>query len=595
MGGVLAPSQSNAGDRCAFIVEEYSTRGKDSVLANLITAKLGYPISWLDIDTARTPAFYDTFKVVVSAGREVIAPAPSGNLDSVGKSITGWVTLNDANWDEINMGTGSSVLPDASGYHVNIGATRWPTKTNQSRIDFWTSTSLGSMFGFTFPDSFHDIRPVLIDKDNQADTAVVIGCIADSGAVIFNTGDGNYFAKGRRAFFGSFAEESTAPPNPIDSCLAYSLFLRFVAWAAKDTLNDGVMKYPCFSGVYEIDDCSPNENSSGTDSIETYGNWPDDYWGHDCDEKHTYIKIANSAIQKKIGNVYRSITVDSAYWRFRLKGIDNSSGSGTWATSVTLRQIKKYWVAGTCGGQLISPSCPFACWTYTRLDTAASPDVYYAWTSGGATGLGTDVYDDDVDSVTITDASAINSYYHVAVHEGDLQAVLLDTTQSHGWNNFVLYYSHNCGGVEWTSYAASVGTVASRPRINIRLSAFSTTVPAPTIVATPTSYSVSVTEGQNYPTQLLLITNSGAGAMDFAPTVVGGSWLSVNCIECSAPSYVSVIFTTSFQTIGSYADTINIAATGATNTPLKIIVNLTVTAVPPVTTSGQVSGVLRKR
>ena len=93
---------------------------------------------------------------------------------------------------------------------------------------------------------------------------------------IINTGDGNGTAKGRRAFLGLFRVTSTTR----DSCQFFTIFNRVVAWAARDTLNWQITHNACFSGYVEVEDAW-GENSSGLDSLESYGGWSDLYTGYD--------------------------------------------------------------------------------------------------------------------------------------------------------------------------------------------------------------------------------------------------------------------------------------------------------------------------
>jgi uncharacterized protein (TIGR03437 family) len=84
--------------------------------------------------------------------------------------------------------------------------------------------------------------------------------------------------------------------------------------------------------------------------------------------------------------------------------------------------------------------------------------------------------------------------------------------------------------------------------------------------------------------QSFQITNSGSGTLSWTATA-NQTWISLSAssgtASSSAPSTVSVSISPAGLTPGSYTGSIQIAATGASNTPASIGVTLVVTAAPP--------------
>jgi uncharacterized protein (TIGR03437 family) len=100
-----------------------------------------------------------------------------------------------------------------------------------------------------------------------------------------------------------------------------------------------------------------------------------------------------------------------------------------------------------------------------------------------------------------------------------------------------------------------------------------------TIGASPTSLTFSYTAGGSAPAaQSIQITNSGSGTLAWTATA-SASWLSLSASSGTAPSTLSVSIATSGLTAGSYNGTVQIASSGASNTPVTVAVTLTV-AVP---------------
>ncbi len=79
--------------------------------------------------------------------------------------------------------------------------------------------------------------------------------------------------------------------------------------------------------------------------------------------------------------------------------------------------------------------------------------------------------------------------------------------------------------------------------------------------------------------QTVQITNSGNGTLAWTAGA-SDSWLSVSPASGTAPSALTVSVSTTGLTAGTYTGSVQIAATGAYNTPLSISVSLTVAAPP---------------
>jgi uncharacterized protein (TIGR03437 family) len=107
-------------------------------------------------------------------------------------------------------------------------------------------------------------------------------------------------------------------------------------------------------------------------------------------------------------------------------------------------------------------------------------------------------------------------------------------------------------------------------------------VPNPsTIAAAPTSLQFAYTTGGTAPSsQSIQITNSGSGTLAWTATS-SASWLSVSPSSGTATSTLTVSVSPGSLTAGTYNGNVQIASTGASNTPLSVAVTLTVTQSPP--------------
>jgi hypothetical protein len=462
---LLGASLTAASKRAALVVEDVANKGHDTLLYNSLTNDLAYSVRWITPDTVaiRTSAYFDTaFDVVIWCGNEVAIPAPSANADTVARSRVGFVSLLSENWNEINLGSNSDgtngrTLENA-GFVRAINRSHWITRALQDTLLLWTPTSV-AIYGLAFPDTFHNIRPLIIDKDNAADTAFAHLAVADSGEIIINTGDGNNIAEGRRAFLGLFSVTQT----PRDSCQFYTIFTRTIAWAARDTLNQFVTHNACFSGWIEVEDAFA-ENSSGTDSLESYGGWSDFYTGFDFDQKVAFMKINNDAMQRKLWQP--SPVVEQFQVRTKVKQVANDAGDSLWESTNGIRLLKLLWKCGRATGQT---NTDYVSWIYRYKQ---SPDSY-RWNVGGARGLNSDVVDTVLDSLHQSrnnTATGTVLTWNIPPQYG--ARMIGDTLNNHGWvwHNYWNNQNGQLNDAEILYYASEESVIANRPLIRVRLS-----------------------------------------------------------------------------------------------------------------------------
>jgi hypothetical protein len=462
---LFGASLTAASKRAALVVEDVANKGHDTLLYNSLTNDLAYSVRWITPDTVaiRTSAYFDTaFDVVIWCGNEVAIPAPSANADTVARSRVGFVSLLSENWNEINLGVNSDGTNgrtlDNAGFVRTINRSHWITRALQDTLLLWTPTSV-AIYGLAFPDTFHNIRPLIIDKDNAGDTAFVHLAAADSGETIINTGDGNNIAKGRRAFLGLFSVTQT----PRDSCQFYTIFTRTIAWAARDTLNQFVTHNACFSGWIEVEDAFA-ENSSGTDSLESYGGWSDLYTGFDFDPKVAFMKVNNDAMQRKLWQP--SPVVEQFYVRTKVKQVANDAGDSLWESTNGIKLLKLLWKSGRATGQT---NTDYVSWIYRYKQ---SPDSY-RWNVGGALGVDTDVVDTVLDSLHQSrgnTAAGTVLTWNIPPQYG--ARMMGDTLNNHGWvwHNYWNNQIGQLNDAEILYYASEESVIANRPLIRVRLS-----------------------------------------------------------------------------------------------------------------------------
>jgi Subtilase family/Viral BACON domain len=99
---------------------------------------------------------------------------------------------------------------------------------------------------------------------------------------------------------------------------------------------------------------------------------------------------------------------------------------------------------------------------------------------------------------------------------------------------------------------------------------------SPAIGVNPSSLSFTATAGGNDPaSQTISITNPGAGTLNWTASD-DATWLSVDPASGVAPSTLTASVSIAGLPVGTYNGAITIGATGATNSPLRVPVTLTV-------------------
>lgn len=461
---LFLPGRGSSVTRVALIIENLNNKGIDTLLANALTKDLGYDLYWLSPDSvaARNSAYFDTaFNAVVWCGSEVVAPLPTSVADTLANSRVGFVSLHSDTWDEINLGVNSNGTNgrtvEALGYVRAINRNHWITSVLQDTLYLWTATSLG-IYGLAFPDTMHDISPLIIDKDDADDTSHVHLCVADSGQRIINTGDGRDIAKGRRVFLGLYSVTAT----PRDSCQFFTIFTRAVAWAARDTTNSYIASNACFTGKIEVEDAWA-ESSSGTDSLESYGGWGSLYTGHDYDDKVTFMKVNNDALQRKVVNT--PAVVERFTIHTRVLSVTNGVEDSLWESTNGIKLLKQKWICGNATGQT---NTGFVNWVHRYIEAADT----FRWNLGGAFGANSDVVDTVLDSIRQNRSNASGGRIITWVIPPQFaNRMTSDTTANNGWvwHN---YWNNQVGQIndaEIVYHSSEANAVNDRPLITIRL------------------------------------------------------------------------------------------------------------------------------
>ncbi|MFH2055822.1 MAG: hypothetical protein ABIJ61_07685 [bacterium] len=443
--------------RAALVLNDISsaaTIGVDSLLFLAMRDDLDYEVSYLtdaDVVSLGSTYFDTAYDVVVWAGEEVAGPSPSSNADTIAASRVGWLSLYRWNYDENDLGIGENRLLDNRQLVVNRD--HWITRVLQDTLFMFLDNSVSAAYTVA-PDSAHGVVPLIVDEDNAGDTAYVTMCAADSGVTVFN----GHITNGRRVFLGLFHQGSVVR----DSCQFYTIFNRAVAWAASDTNNYHLTHDACFSGWLEVEDAWA-ENSSGADSLESYGGWASLYTGFDFDEKVAFMKVRNDALRRKLP--YDTVEIERFDIRMKVNAVVNDPEDSLWQQTNGLRLLKSLW---KCGRELGSTASDYVSWTYRcRTDTDSFP-----WFAGGAHGLGSDVVDTVLDSLRQNrDNTGSGSVLLWRIPPDYAQLMIADTLNNHGWvwHNLYNNQQNQLNDAEIIYHSADVGDPRNKPLITIRL------------------------------------------------------------------------------------------------------------------------------
>ncbi|HPD29733.1 MAG TPA: hypothetical protein PLL20_07040 [Phycisphaerae bacterium] len=137
-----------------------------------------------------------------------------------------------------------------------------------------------------------------------------------------------------------------------------------------------------------------------------------------------------------------------------------------------------------------------------------------------------------------------------------------------------------------TTYYYKVTSTCDNYEDGIEFGQFTSMPAPPTIERSPATLSPSCTQGSNAASQSFTVRNSGGGTLSYSITD-NMNWLSVTPTSGTSTGEtdtITVNYTTSSLTPGTYNGAITITASGATNSPQTIPVTLTVTAPPPTIT-----------
>ncbi|MFN7995264.1 MAG: BACON domain-containing carbohydrate-binding protein [Bryobacteraceae bacterium] len=137
-------------------------------------------------------------------------------------------------------------------------------------------------------------------------------------------------------------------------------------------------------------------------------------------------------------------------------------------------------------------------------------------------------------------------------------------------------------------YSGTISITPTGASTPIQVPVSLTVLPAPTLGVSPSGPLTFVfqTGGSNPPSQALNITSSGA-AISYtaaAATNSGGSWLAASP-NGTTPGSVNVSVTPGSLAEGSYSGTVTITSAQASNSPVHVTVNLTVSSLPGITAS----------
>ncbi len=157
------------------------------------------------------------------------------------------------------------------------------------------------------------------------------------------------------------------------------------------------------------------------------------------------------------------------------------------------------------------------------------------------------------------------------------------------------YYSLD--GANWTALGSGVIQPLNNPRLAIFVGAspggfpnadilwaevFSPAPSGPMLTVSPANFTFSVTEGSSPASQSLGIINSGGGTLNWTAVADGSvpAWLTVSPVNGTGNGAVTVLVDSTSLPPGVYSKSITVTATGATNSPQTVTVNLTVNTVP---------------
>jgi hypothetical protein len=205
------------------------------------------------------------------------------------------------------------------------------------------------------------------------------------------------------------------------------------------------------------------------------------------------------------------------------------------------------------------------------------PFYYYASIhQGGPTGpqIGSRVTSPQHHSVNFKEDTVCWPLNGVPVTPGQTYALKLEPTDGAGCNVWRTVADNYAGGSVWHGST----NVPGHDMVAVVVGVGYDTTP-PIIQVSPTLFEPEATEGENVVGQhSFTVANSGGGALDYTITD-DADWLYVNPSSGGSTGEADTInigYSTAALDDGEYTATIAVAATGATNTPQTVTVNLTV-------------------
>ncbi len=197
-----------------------------------------------------------------------------------------------------------------------------------------------------------------------------------------------------------------------------------------------------------------------------------------------------------------------------------------------------------------------------------------------------------IQTLQVWNAGAGTLNYNVSTNQSWITCAQSSGSSTDASNKNTLTFNYSTSNLALGIYTATI-TISASGASNTPLSIPVTLkVLPPTITFSPTSITNSCTVGSNAATQTFQVWNSGAGILNYTVST-NQSWLSCtssgSSIGQTDKKTVTVFYTASSLTQGTYTATITITAPGASNTPQTIPVTLTVTPPPAPTISNNVT------
>ncbi len=132
-------------------------------------------------------------------------------------------------------------------------------------------------------------------------------------------------------------------------------------------------------------------------------------------------------------------------------------------------------------------------------------------------------------------------------------------------------------GVYVDTVTVTDGNASNSPQFTVVT--LTVTPPPPTIQLDPTSIDVTADEGSTLPSEEIMVTNIGGGALNWSAAHAAG-WLMISPTGGSGDGAITVDFDLTGLTPGVYYDTVFVSDPAATNSPQYAAVTLTVEAAP---------------